>query len=298
MFAPPIAGISGSIHERWFGREDERGTKTAGDRLMPFVTANGIDIYYELGGRGPRLLFISGTGGDLRNKPNVFASPLAGRFQVLSFDQRGLGQTDKPDCDYTMADYADDAAHLLESLGWSSVPVMGVSFGGMVAQELALRHPQMVTRLILACTSSGGVGGASYPLHELADLDQRARMETRLVLADVRRTDEWRAANPDRWDELLDMANKAQRDDIDPEGAARQLRARSGHDTWDRLPTLNTPTLVVGGEHDGIAPPDNLRALQSQIPQAQLRFFAGGHLFLIQDKTAYPYIIQWLRERS
>ncbi len=265
---------------------------------MPFITANGIDIYYELGGRGPRLLFISGTGGDLRNKPNVFASPLAGRFQVLSFDQRGLGQTDKPDCDYTMADYADDAASLLESLGWASVPVMGVSFGGMVAQELAIRHPDKVTRLILACTSSGGEGGASFPLQALAGLDPQTRMEKRLALADTRRTDEWRAGNPERWGVLLEMAHKAQRDDIDPEAAARQLQARSEHDTWDRLRAIDTPTLVVGGQYDGIAPPDNLRAIQRQIPQSELHFFAGGHLFLIQDKTAYLYIIQWLNEKN
>ncbi|MCZ6853907.1 MAG: alpha/beta fold hydrolase [Gammaproteobacteria bacterium] len=263
---------------------------------MPFVTANNIDIYYELGGRGPRLLFISGTGGDLRNKPNVFASPLAGSFQVLSYDQRGLGQTDKPADDYSMADYADDAAHLLDELGWGAVPIMGVSFGGMVAQELALRYPDKVSRLVLACTSSGGAGGASFPLQDLADLDPLARMERRLALADNRRTDEWRAANPDRWEMLLDMARKAQRPDIDLEGAARQIQARAGHDTWDRLPSIDTPTLVVGGEFDEIAPPDNLRALQSQIRVSELHFFAGGHLFLIQDKTAYPYIIQWLKE--
>ena len=263
---------------------------------MPFITANNIDIYYQLGGRGARLLFIGGTGGDLRNKPNVFASPLTGSFQVLSYDQRGLGQTDKPARDYTMADYADDAAHLLDELGWGALPVMGVSFGGMVAQELALRYPDKVTRLVLACTSSGGVGGASFPLQDLADLDPLARIERRLVLADNRRTDEWRAANPDRWGVLLDMARKARRDDIDLEGATRQIQARADHDTWDRLPSIDTPTLVVGGEFDGIAPPDNLRALQGRIQASELRFFDGGHLFLIQDKTAYPYIIQWLKE--
>ena len=265
---------------------------------MPFIAANDIDIYYELGGRGPRLLFISGTGGDLRNKPNVFASPLAGSFQVLSFDQRGLGQTDKPVCDYVMADYADDAASLLDSLNWPPVPVVGVSFGGMVAQELALRHPDKVTRLVFACTSSGGAGGASYPLQDLNDLDQQARMEKRLVLADDRRTVEWRAANSDRWEELLDMAGKAQRDDVDLQGAARQIRARSEHDTWDRLPAIHTPTLVVGGRYDGIAPPNNLRALHSRIAFSELRFFEGGHLFLIQDKSAYPYLIQWLNESN
>ncbi len=265
---------------------------------MPFITCNRIDIYYELAGRGPRLLFISGTGGDLRNTPNVFSSSLSSSFQVLAFDQRGLGQTDKPACEYTMADYADDAASLLENMGWPPVPVMGVSFGGMVAQELALRHPDKITGLVLACTSSGGAGGASYPLHELADLDEQTQMETRLTLADVRRTDQWRAANPDRWNVLLEIAAKARRDDVDQQGADRQIAARSRHDTWDRLPTIEKPTLVVGGRYDGIAPPENLRALQRQIPRAECHLFSGGHLFLIQDKTAYPYVIQWLNENG
>ena len=137
---------------------------------MPVVQANGIQIHYEIGGEGRPVLFISGTGGDLRNRPGVFDGPLAAAFEVLAYDQRGLGQTEAPDTDYVMADYADDAAGLLEVLGWDRVPVMGVSFGGMVAQELAIRHPDRVSALVLACTSSGGEGGASYPLHELEAL--------------------------------------------------------------------------------------------------------------------------------
>src|SRR5579859_6263573 len=105
---------------------------------MPFTTANGLKLYHERAGQGPPLLFISGTGGDLRNKPNVFDGPLAKAFEVLAYDQRGLGRSAKPDLPYTMADYADDAAALLEHVGWAGARVVGVSFGGMVAQELAL----------------------------------------------------------------------------------------------------------------------------------------------------------------
>ena len=161
---------------------------------MPTTRANGLEIHYQIHGSGSRLLFISGTGGDLRNRPNVFDSPLAGKFEVLSYDQRGLGQSSKPKVSYSMADYADDAAALLDELDWGQVPVMGVSFGGMVAQELALRHPQKVAALVLACTSSGGAGGASYPLLELEDLDERERAERHLPLADIRRDAAWREA--------------------------------------------------------------------------------------------------------
>lgn len=262
---------------------------------MPMVQANGIQIHYELGGEGQPVLFISGTGGDLRNRPGVFDGPLAAAFEVLAYDQRGLGQTEKPDCDYVMADYADDAAGLLEALGWSRVPVMGVSFGGMVAQELALRHPDRVSALVLACTSSGGEGGASYPLHELERLDELARAERSLALADTRRDQAWRTANPEKWQSYVTLSLSARRTDRDPVGARRQLAARAGHDTWDRLPALAMPVLLAGGRYDGIAPVANMEALAARIPGATLTLYDGGHLFLVQDKSAYSDIIQWLR---
>ena len=261
---------------------------------VPSIRANGIDIYHEIRGGGPRLLFISGTGGDLRNRPNVFDGPLPQAFEVLAYDQRGLGQSAKPSVSYSMADYADDAAALLDALGWSSVPVMGVSFGGMVAQELALRHPQLVSRMVLACTSSGGQGGASYPLHELEALDEQARAERHLELADTRRHETWRSEHPEKWQALLDMAMAARRGDRDQGGAARQLDARAGHNTFSRLGDISVPVLLAGGRYDGIAPVANMEALHEQIPDSQLQLYSGGHLFLAQDKTAYPDVIQWL----
>lgn len=193
-----------------------------------------------------------------------------------------------------MADYADDAAALLDALGWGPVPVMGVSFGGMVAQELALRHPQQVSALVLACTSSGGAGGASFPLQDLEELPDDERAARHLELADLRRDEGWREANPQRWQTLLAMAAAGRRDDRDVMGARRQLMARAGHDTFKRLSELHMPVLLVGGEFDGIAPKANMAAMAKQIVTAELEFFAGGHLFLVQDKSAYPHIIQWL----
>src|ERR1700721_1990512 len=101
---------------------------------MPTAKLPTIELYYERAGAGPPLLFISGTGGDLRVKPNVLDGPLPKAFDLLAYDQRGLGRSAKPDIDYSMADYGDDAAALMDSLGWASAKVVGVSFGGMVAQ--------------------------------------------------------------------------------------------------------------------------------------------------------------------
>ena len=76
---------------------------------MPFISVRDIQIYYEIHGKGPPLLSISGTGGDLRSSPSIFETPLAQHFKILAYDQRGLGQTSRPDIPYSMADYADDA---------------------------------------------------------------------------------------------------------------------------------------------------------------------------------------------
>ena len=136
---------------------------------MGFVRTGDIEIYHEVAGDGPPVLLISGTGADLRNVPHE-RHPLTRHFEVHAYDQRGLGQSSKPDEPYTMADYADDAAGLLGALGVGPVHVVGVSFGGMVAQHLALRHPAVVDRLVLMCTSPGGPM-PSLDLLAMADLD-------------------------------------------------------------------------------------------------------------------------------
>ena len=95
---------------------------------------------------------------------------MANNFEILSFGQRGLGQSNRPDICYSMEDYTDDVASLLKTLDWEGWNIIGVSFEGMVAQELALRHAHCVGRLVLCCTSSGGAGGHSYPLHAMTNL--------------------------------------------------------------------------------------------------------------------------------
>ena len=260
---------------------------------MPFVRANGIDLYYELAGAGERLLFISGTGADLRRSPRLTDGPAFSAFELLQYDQRGLGRSAVPAAPYTMADYADDAAGLLDAVGWDRCLVLGVSFGGMVAQELAIRHPGRVRRLVLACTSAGGDGGASYPLHELVGLDAQASLATRLQLLDTRWDAAWRADNP----EMVAMIAERFRlgsDDGPEEGPLRQLEGRRHHDTSARLGQIGCPTLVCGGRYDGIAPPANSEFLAAKIPGAALTLFDGGHLFFMQDPSAMPAMLDFL----
>ena len=265
---------------------------------MAFVRVRDLNVYYEIHGSGPRLLFIGGTGGDLRQNPNVFGGSLAKAFTLLAYDQRGLGRTDVPEAPYTMADYAEDADALLDAVGWETCQVMGVSFGGMVAQELAVRHPQRVSRMVLACTSSGGAGGASYPLHELASLDIGERVTRVILLSDTRRDAEWQASHATELEAIqaqrLEVAQVGAGEEGRDTGRNRQLEARRHHDTFDRLPALTMPVFLCGGKYDGIAPVDNQEALERQIPNAHLEFFEGGHLFLLEDRRAFQRVIAFL----
>lgn len=170
---------------------------------MPFITVNNIELYYEISGQGSRLLYISGTGADLRNKPNIFESPPADNFEILAFDQRGLGQSSRPDIRYTMEDYANDAAVLTYALGWEHCNVVGVSFGGMVAQELALRHSNCVDRMVLCCTSSGGAGGHSYPFHEMSNLPNDEFDSLSVAINDTRQDAQWQRQNTESYQAIL-----------------------------------------------------------------------------------------------
>jgi 3-oxoadipate enol-lactonase len=265
---------------------------------MPFIAVRKLQMYYEIRGKGLRLLVISGTGGDLRRSPNIFEMPLARHFEILAYDQRGLGQTSKPDIPYTIVDYAHDANALLDALGWDRCLVTGISFGGMVAQEFALRYPDRVERLVLACTSSGGAGGASYPLHELSHLTVEEYARRILYLSDTRRDATWQATHPVQFQLLLDQTLAGLRVGVGEPGhqtgVRRQLEARKRHDSYERLPTLKMPVYICGGRYDGIAKPANLEALQKQIPGSRLELFEGGHLFFIQDPRAFDRIVAFL----
>ncbi|MFP6781024.1 MAG: alpha/beta hydrolase [Gammaproteobacteria bacterium] len=261
---------------------------------MPHINVGPLDLYYEIRGSGPRLFFISGTGGDLRRHPNIFDSPLADQFEILAYDQRGLGQSARPDVDYTMIDYANDADALLRHLDWDPCAVLGISFGGTVAQEFALRFPHRISRLVLACTSAGGAGGHSYPLQNLSHLSPREWASMILTLSDTRRDAEWRKLNAQLFDQLVEQVLESQSIGANEPGremgARRQIEARKGHDTYARLPAVEFPVFVCGGKFDGIAPKENLDALAKQIIGAKLELFDGGHMFYLQDSRAFDRI--------
>jgi 3-oxoadipate enol-lactonase len=266
---------------------------------IPYTSASGdrrstLRIEYARHGDGPPVLYIGGSGRSLVDRPNAFDSPLAESFSVIAYDQRGLGRTGCPEGEWSMADYADDAAGLLDALSIDTAHVVGVSFGGMVAQELAIRHGSRVRRLVLVVTSPGGAGGSSYPIHTLDGLDRRERFELELALADTRRGPEWQAAHPDEVERLWERAEQSSDATAPTIGEHEQLDARRRHDCWDRLDRIESSTLVCAGRHDGVAPLENSKALVSRLRHGQLRVFDGGHRLLRQDATAWPTVVEFL----
>ncbi|MDA1002177.1 MAG: alpha/beta fold hydrolase [Chloroflexi bacterium] len=260
---------------------------------MQFAAVNALELWYERRGDGPRLLVIPGSGGDLRNGSS--GAPLEARFDVLTYDHRGLGRTSKPAGPYTMAEYADDTAALLDAVGWERCHVLGISFGGMVAQELAIRHPDRIDRLVLACSSAGGAGGASAPLHEFAQLPLDERVNVQLEVLDRRHDHVWRALHPDEVAAFrARLERAAERDEETLRGARLQLAARAGHNTYERLAAIAAPTLIAAGRYDGQAPPENQRALLGRIPGARLEYFEGGHGFIREDPAAYPRVAEFV----
>jgi 3-oxoadipate enol-lactonase len=261
---------------------------------VPTARVNGIRVYYEHAGEGPRVIFLNGSGTSIASSGPLIDA-FRGRFEVVVHDQRGLGETDIPPGPYTMQDYAVDALGLLDAIGWESCRVFGVSFGGMVALELAVTAPGRVERLAVACTSPGGAGGASYPLHELEalDADERGALASRLL--DTRFDGDWLAAHPaDR--ALVEQlaARGREKSDEQRRGEREQLLARRGHDVTARLDRIACPTLVAAGRYDGIAPVPNSEAIASRVRGADLRVYEGGHIFFAQDPRALPEIFDFL----
>jgi pimeloyl-ACP methyl ester carboxylesterase len=262
---------------------------------MPVLSHDGIDLWFEVFGSGPRVLVFNGSGASIdTSRPLIDA--LATKCEVLVHDQRCLGRSSIPVEQPAMADYAADAARLLDHVGWSSAAVFGISFGGMVAQEFAVTWPERVERLALLCTSPGGAGGSSAPLHLLADMEPAERARTSLHHLDTRFDAEWLAEHPvDR--AIVEQMAARQQDEKSSErrrGDAMQLEARRHHDVWERLHRITCPTLVMCGDFDGLAPPANSEAIASRVAGSELRRYQGGHVFVAQDRRAMPDVLAFL----
>lgn len=253
---------------------------------MAYVTANGIQLHYQTQGQGKPLLFISGLGYGgwvWRKQVSVFAS----RFCVITFDNRGVGFSDKPDIAYTIPMLAADALGLLDALKLEHAHVLGASLGGMVALQLALDHPARVDRLVLCATTFGGPNAVLPAPEVLAFMAQRAgtpkeRFARGMALAFSKSFIASRAHEADFI--RREMEKNRQPD----EAYVRQAYAPLGFNVEDRLSQLAHPALVIAGDQDQAVPPENARRLAAKLPHAALALLEGaGHLCFIEQAEAF-----------
>jgi pimeloyl-ACP methyl ester carboxylesterase len=255
---------------------------------MTRFTHDGCDINYEIRGEGPHTLLFNGSGASMESSAPLI-NALAKTMTVLVHDQRGLGESSVPEGPYSMAQYAADGHALVRHVGWNRCNVVGISFGGMVAQEFAVTFPGVVEKLVLLCTSAGGAAGASYPLHELGALTAEERLARQMELTDSRFVDEsWLAEHPVEATIVAGMRDRATVTKTAERlrGERLQLEARMHHDVSDRLVRVTAPTFVLAGRYDGIAPVANSEQIVARIPDSSMQVYEGGHMFSGQDRNA------------
>lgn len=148
---------------------------------MPRISVNGLELYYEIAGDGEPVLLIPGFASGLSLWSRQVPA-LSRDFRVISFDPRGISESDKPEGPQSISLLADDVAHLLRALGVASAHVVGVSFGGFVAQEFALKYPSMTRKLVLVCTS---FGGPNHITSEVVEFDSIRELNARQFEAAV-----------------------------------------------------------------------------------------------------------------
>lgn len=229
------------------------------------------------GTSAPGVVFLNGLGG-LREAWLAQVRHLAPHCRVLTYNQRGIGGSEVLDEDVDMTDFARDLAALLDEVGMARASLVGISFGGRVAQEMALILPERVDRLVLVATSCGGPHHAPGDPRARAALRSADRLPAEVWMRDLIPAlfgDRFRAAHTDRLDRL---ARLWARHPPDPVGLARQWQAYDAFDRWADLPGLSAPTLVIHGTEDRMSPVSNARVLAARIPGARLHLLDGvGH---------------------
>jgi pimeloyl-ACP methyl ester carboxylesterase len=233
------------------------------------------------------MLLINGLGSD--STEWLFQLPeFAKRFLVITFDNRGAGGSDTPPGPYTTAQMADDAAALLTHLGADRAHVLGVSLGGMIAQEVALRHPDQVRKLVLACTAPGGEGSVR-PAPDVLKKFVRSpggdpEEEIRRVLPFLYSEDYLR----DHPEEIEEFVRRRLAKPVSAQSNAWQLAAAVGHSAWDRLTTIGASTLVIAGDGDRVVPTVNSRRITQRIPGAKLVILTGApHRLFAENAEAF-----------
>ncbi len=259
-----------------------------GVEYMGYASVGDIRIYYEIQGLGEPLLLIMGLGGHILDWGGSLPQELAKHYQVIMFDNRGAGRTDRPAGPYSITQMANDTVGLMNAIGLKQASIFGVSMGSMIAQEIALNYPDKVARLVLGCTHTGG----DKQVKPAPEIEVYLLPRTDLTLqgalwwsAPAGYPQEFIYAHPEIVEREI-QANMAYPCLLHAYQA--QLAAFKAYDSHSGISSIKVPTLLITGQKDVLIPPENSRILSRQIPNAQLKEIKGaGHLFWIShpDET-------------
>ncbi len=231
---------------------------------MPTVKVNDIHIYYEIHGEGEPLVLIAGLSTDITAYVRIIGE-LSQKYQVIAFDNRGAGRTDKPDIPYSIEMMADDTAGLLNALGIEQAHILGISLGGRIAVDLTLRYPERARSLMLVSTFV-----SRFPLNQSG---LRHRLMFNMPF-------------------LRKMGKKYPQPDY---AFLRQRYASRNYDATDRLHEIHMPTLILHGKKDTLAPYRLAEEMHAGIQGSKLIRFSGGHLFLFfQQKQFLDAVFDFL----
>ena len=248
-----------------------------------------VRIAWERRGEGLPLVLIHGLG-YARWGWEPVVDALAEHFEVLLFDNRGIGESDAPPGPYTAAEMAGDVFRVLDEAGVVRAHVLGTSLGGMIAQEVALSAPERVERVVLICTTPGGSHAAPMPSQTVRLMTEATALEPLVAL---RRFVE-NALAPEAPDELVEriLAHRI-RTAQPPDAWLAQAAAGQAFDAWDRLPKIGAPTLVLHGEEDVVVDPANADLLVTRIPGARVETFPNcGHLFFWEQPARFVQVVK------
>jgi 3-oxoadipate enol-lactonase len=265
---------------------------------MPIARNGAIELYYESAGSGPAVLLISGQAMTLdawwRTVP-----VLSTTFRVLTFDNRDIGRSSHWPWPYLISQMADDAIAVMDDAGVDHAHIYGISLGGMIAQELALRYPERVGALILGATTAGGSEttlARSEPLTFFIRVGAMAPEEAEWAAVPYNYSLRTRRHHGDRI--AQDIAKRVAHQ-TNTLAYLHQVAAAATHSTVGRLVNIEHPTLVVHGDEDLVIPPHNSDILAGAIPHAELkRWPHAGHLYTTDEPQADRYIRRYLVEHT
>ncbi|WP_290652016.1 alpha/beta hydrolase [Aquisalimonas sp.] len=258
---------------------------------MAETNNNGVRLYYEVHGEGSPVVLIMGLGGSGRAW-GLQLPDFARHHRTIVPDNRGVGHSAMPPGPYTMVDFADDLGAVMDAAQAQSAHLVGVSIGGLIAQEFYHQHPQRVRSLTLAATGTGPADPAYAPpephVREVINLD-RATTHPRTVVERMNAAfyhPAYRALVPDLDDRILQFQ---EREPQPPHAYHAQLDAAGTHaPNSPRLHRVAVPCLVVHGEHDEVWPPANATHLAEHLPDARLELMPRtGHMLPLEQPRAF-----------